>query len=115
MPYKNPEQSREWWHKRREELRIIIENAKNRPCTDCLIQYAAPAMQFDHVRGEKKFNISSALAKAKTIKALHEELDKCDVVCANCHAIRTDERLTGSKWHRPWRVGRADECTSLEN
>lgn len=47
-------------------------------------------MDFDHVRGTKKFNISDA--GAKNALEVIAEIDKCDLVCANCHRIRTEER-----------------------
>lgn len=49
-------------------------------------------MQFDHVRGEKAFTIGHAVRVVSRIEALLTEIEKCDVVCANCHAIRTHER-----------------------
>lgn len=56
-------------------------------------------MDLDHVRGEKRFKVSQAvqLAYAATIDGLIDEIAKCDVVCANCHRLRTEARgyLTG--------------------
>ena len=49
-------------------------------------------LQFDHVpeRGIKRFKITANLYKPwATFK---EELAKCDMVCANCHAKRTYDR-----------------------
>ncbi len=46
-------------------------------------------MDFDHVRGEKKFNLGSVLALNVSAEILDEEIAKCDIVCANCHRIRT--------------------------
>jgi hypothetical protein len=45
-------------------------------------------MHFDHVpgRGPKLFNLGSGDYSIKTVQA---EIEKCDIVCANCHAIRT--------------------------
>lgn len=60
---------------------------KNGPCTDCQIHYPYYVMQFDHVRGKKRFNI--AHAKSYSDKVILEEIAKCDLVCANCHAKRT--------------------------
>jgi hypothetical protein len=44
-------------------------------------------MEFDHVQGDKVANPSSM-----TGKEFFEEIEKCDMVCANCHRIRTWER-----------------------
>jgi hypothetical protein len=57
-------------------------------------------MQFDHVRGEKLFNVSYFRSKAK-IDFLLAEIAKCDVVCANCHAIRTHERRAAKAAETP--------------
>lgn len=93
MPYKDKQQQAEWFKDRRKEIRRIVEAAKSVPCLDCGIQYPPHVMQFDHVRGEKCLNIGSATARVKNLDALREEIAKCDVVCANCHAERTHSRL----------------------
>lgn len=49
-------------------------------------------MQFDHRPGEvKKGNISN-MKSMYSVEALQAEMDKCDLVCANCHALRTEQR-----------------------
>ena len=58
-------------------------------CADCGFIGHFVALQFDHVRGEKKIEV----CKAKSIKRAQEEIEKCEVVCANCHQIRTFKRL----------------------
>lgn len=88
MP-RNMENHREWWRKRRLEFRRVIEEAKDVPCADCNIKYPVFVMTFDHVKGEKKFNLGEATAKCKSMKALLEEVEKCVVVCQNCHTLRT--------------------------
>jgi len=47
-------------------------------------------MDFDHVRGAKRFHLSESEHKSKRL--IKEEIRKCDLVCANCHRIRTHER-----------------------
>lgn len=71
--------------------RAIIIEAKNVPCMDCGIQYPYYVMQFDHVRGEKLFNIANVRTMSK--KKLLDEIAKCEIVCANCHAERTYQRM----------------------
>lgn len=58
------------------------------PCVDCGENHPFYVMQFDHVRGEKQFNVSAAVGNVKKERVL-EEIEKCDLVCANCHAVRT--------------------------
>ena len=67
-------------------------------CVDCKTWGPAEILSLDHVRGEKKFNIGSRWDVS--MSSLQEELAKCDVVCHNCHAIRTcgryDEKNGGA-------------------
>lgn len=48
-------------------------------------------MEFDHVRGTKVDSISRIVSGGCKLK-LWKELPKCDLVCANCHRIRTVNR-----------------------
>lgn len=71
--------------------RAIIRSAKLRPCADCGIQYPYYVMDFDHREGATKSFILSDVPRA-TSKSLMREIEKCDVVCANCHRERTHQR-----------------------
>jgi hypothetical protein len=57
-------------------------------------------MQYDHVpeRGRKLFNLS-AIPPAADAVMLRRELGKCDVVCANCHCVRTSNRAREKSAH----------------
>lgn len=92
MPYADPERQLQFHRDRRAALRETIARAKDVPCTDCGVRYPTCVMQFDHVRGVKLLSIGSATALVKSMKALLEEIAKCEVVCANCHALRTESR-----------------------
>lgn len=69
---------------------------KDQPCTDCGGVFPSCVMDFDHVpeRGAKLFPLGRS---DRSIKALTEEIAKCDVVCANCHRIRTQNRRRSQK------------------
>ena len=69
----------------------IVNPLKNKPCMDCHIKYESFVMDFDHTDPFKKsFHISKPKFKTEDKKKeLIEEIMKCDVVCANCHRIRT--------------------------
>lgn len=77
----------------RELKRQIIRQAKEKPCADCGIQYPYYVMQFDHL-GDKEFTIATDGVRF-SLKRLHAEIAKCEVVCANCHAERTHQRRVG--------------------
>jgi len=75
-----------------EKMYQLVQEAKSVPCIKCKRKFAWQSMEFDHVRGEKKFAISAGMGKV-ALKALIEEIEKCDVICANCHRVTTQERL----------------------
>lgn len=66
----------------------LLQNAR---CADCGIDDPR-VLTFDHVRGKKKTNISDMIGKAVSIETLDAEIAKCEIVCHNCHAIRTQKR-----------------------
>lgn len=60
-------------------------------CLDCGHNFNPWVMQFDHrVSGDKKFEI--ARSHSYGWDRILEEIEKCDIVCANCHADRTYKR-----------------------
>lgn len=61
-------------------------------CVDCGYKAHAEALDFDHVRGEKKFNISEKLSSVGKWKDIKDEIRKCEVRCANCHRVITASR-----------------------
>ncbi len=60
-------------------------------CTDCGYRDHAVALDFDHVRGVKKWDIARGKYE-RNWDDLLEEIAKCEVVCANCHRVRTKVR-----------------------
>ena len=68
-------------------LQYIYNYFKSHPCVDCGI--ADPrVLQFDHVRGEKNQAVSD-MARRGSLQMIIQEMEKCEVRCANCHAIKT--------------------------
>lgn len=77
---------------RREARRALIDKLKAVPCKDCNGEFHSAAMHFDHLPGTaKRFNIGERYAGASEIDLL-DEIAKCEIVCANCHAVRTYNR-----------------------
>jgi len=72
----------------------IMRNAKMQPCAACGCSYPHYVMDFDHRPGEVKcFNLADVVGQTRlSLARLKAEIAKCDVVCANCHRIRTHER-----------------------
>lgn len=65
--------------------------AKDRPCADCGVSYPPCVMDFDHVRGDKKNNVATLVASHYGVATISAEIKKCEVVCANCHRLRTHQ------------------------
>lgn len=79
---------------RRAKARLINKNylksIKDKPCVDCGIKYDYYVMDFDHLNEQdKENNVARMAAGGWSLKKLIKEINKCEVVCANCHRIRT--------------------------
>lgn len=90
---RHPEKQRERVRVRsariQDEIRELLHAAKDVPCTDCGVRYPPYVMDFDHVRGVKIIDLSNVRRAKWSFAKIQEEIDKCEVVCANCHRIRT--------------------------
>jgi hypothetical protein len=82
-------------------LRIRAENLiwinalkVSRGCKDCGYNQHAVALDFDHLR-DKKLKIAQSLHRGRQV--VEREIAKCDVVCANCHRVRTHWRRQSQK------------------
>ena len=63
-----------------------------RPCADCRGEFHPAAMQWDHLPGFEKEAALSLLARRGGRQRVLDEIKKCELVCANCHAIRSHNR-----------------------
>ena len=64
-----------------------------RGCADCSYNRHHAALDFDHRdRAEKHRTVSWLVSHNSPWSTLMAEIDKCDVVCANCHRIRSFDR-----------------------
>lgn len=108
MTYKDPlghaKYMREIWYPRNKAKHMVaVRKVKRRlteetrvikltkGCMDCGYNSHAEALDFDHRdKRNKQFSIGggTGFSRAKILA----EMKKCDVVCANCHRIRTKQR-----------------------
>ena len=102
LHYKNNKQSY-FDHARMRDALIIENNQKKlanylscHPCIDCG-QTDIRVLEFDHVRGDKANNIARMIGEGFSWSTIEAEIAKCEVRCANCHRIKTNER---SSWWR---------------
>lgn len=77
------------------ERKAFLAKFKNKPCKDCGKIYSPWIMDFDHRDGKTKIGSISNLIFRSLLKfdKIREEIEKCDLVCANCHRDRTYKRL----------------------
>ena len=61
-------------------------------CIDCGYNKSPYALQFDHIGDDKKGSVSNLIRSDYCWGTIKTEISKCEVVCANCHAVRTKER-----------------------
>ena len=82
---------------RAKQARAVIEKIKtDRGCTDCGFNAHPAALDFDHLpEFEKLYRICTMATMRRDL--LEAEIAKCEVVCANCHRIRTVTRLDETK------------------
>lgn len=92
--------------KRRDEYKQILREyvwnyLSTHPCKECGETDPA-ALEFHHVRGEKVKEVSNILKNGASLTTLLTEIEKCDVLCANCH-----RKLTAKEqgWYRKWAKG----------
>jgi hypothetical protein len=72
---------------RNDQLKMIFG------CLDCRWRGWSRGLDWDHVDGDKISDISKMIANGRPWAEIAREIGKCDCVCANCHRIRTIERL----------------------
>lgn len=70
-----------------EGRQFIAKYKRSHPCIDCGCNDPR-VLEFDHVRGKKKDNVSNLVSRKYPISTIEAEIAKCDVRCANCHRIR---------------------------
>lgn len=112
MPFKDPEKSKEakrrYYEKNKEVVSGRVKNGRRnnrsyiqeykegKPCTDCGIVYPHYVMDLDHRNPGDKVDGLARMAARYGLEAVKRELEKCDVVCSNCHRERThQQRQTG--------------------
>jgi hypothetical protein len=78
--------------KQKAYLAQYIRDLKEKsPCGDCGKFYPYYVMDFDHVRGVKHANVMELISTLSK-KKIDLEIAKCEIVCSNCHRIRTHMR-----------------------
>ena len=77
--------------RRRDLRKSIINERRNRPCTDCKREFPVCCMEFDHLRDKIK-TVSQMMIGEAPVERILAEIEKCEVVCTNCHRTRSRSR-----------------------
>jgi len=81
------------WPAKRTTGVMVAKLKSETPCADCGGVFPACCMDFDHLPGSVKTNsVGTMVAHGHNREAVLAEIAKCDLVCANCHRIRTASR-----------------------
>lgn len=68
----------------------VLTYLHDHPCVDCGEEDVV-VLEFDHIV-DKDCKINDAIRRGFSIERLQREIDKCEVVCANCHRRRSYKR-----------------------
>lgn len=98
---------------RKAAIRDYIQNIKNQLCcVDCGQRHPA-TLHFHHRNSEDKaFNIGEAVDKGFSLDRIKKEIEKCIVLCANCHFIR-HYNMRGKNQTSPGIAGELEELNAI--
>lgn len=109
MAYKNKDDAKRWYadHKETELVRskenkaryqarniqFVQEYKLANPCVDCKNYFLEPeVLEFDHIGSDKTLHVSTMCYRPMSLDRIKKEIQKCELVCANCHRVRTASR-----------------------
>ena len=72
-------------------VKYIQEYKSKHGCFDCKENYPYWILEFDHL-SDKKFTIAKYKNYSTSLEKIKKEIEKCEVVCSNCHKNRTFNR-----------------------
>jgi DNA-binding MarR family transcriptional regulator len=78
-------------NRRNKIVRFIQEYKAGKKCADCGEDYPYWILEFDHLQ-DKNFTIAHFRSTTMSLEIVKKEIEKCDVVCSNCHKNRTFNR-----------------------
>jgi hypothetical protein len=68
---------------------LMLEYLKDKRCSHCGINDRR-VLEFDHIDAStKSFSIASAITSTYSWNKILDEIEKCQILCANCHKIKT--------------------------
>ena len=77
----------------------LYEYLLKHPCIDCG-ENDPIVLEFDNVRGEKTYNISSLGWRFCSWETMLKEIAKCEIRCANCHRRKTAKSFNWFRFNK---------------
>lgn len=75
------------------DFKAWVDSLKVGPCSDCHQEYPPYVLDWDHLPGTIKLYNVAKLRTLGSKSLVLAEIAKCELVCANCHRIRTYQRM----------------------
>lgn len=82
---------------RRQAVLERVRNLKKLRCSDCHRKYHPVCMDFDHRDPAlKSGSVATLIHRGTSFEKILKEIEKCDLVCSNCHRLRTFIRVSSN-------------------
>ncbi len=73
-----------------DEFRIWCNSLKDgKACIECKKSYHFSCLDWDHRYGYKLISVANLMAKSRDKELILKETEKCELMCANCHRIKS--------------------------
>lgn len=96
MPWKDKEKVNKFFRERYAKNIEYVKDLKlEYGCKDCGYKEHFTALEFDHIMPRLRGTVASQMGKS--LKMILEEIERCEIVCANCHTIREYNRRENKK------------------
>ena len=76
---------------KKKRFQWLTETKRNKPCVDCAKIFHPVCMDYHHLDPETKHKENGVRGLIKggySMKRIQEEIDKCILLCSNCHRLR---------------------------
>ena len=101
LRYEQDKKKHRSWNMKRRDIYYdrVTEYLTDHPCVDC--GEADPiVLEFDHRDPEIKDGEVTKLLSYASWERIEEEINKCDIVCSNCHRKRTAKQFGWRRWQQ---------------
>ena len=73
---------------------VWLREQKSKPCADCGNTFDSVCMDYHHLdESTKKGSVAVLVINDHSMKVIRKEIDKCVLICSNCHRLRHKSQL----------------------